>query len=130
MPRYACREDNGQLKLPPAGSDRRVFCAECPNGPCKGENCLFGHSAETRYLIKRITLEQRYAVVYGHAMRDGHFCALCGLPMRGRAQNLMHRECWAKVMTKECAYRRDGLQVERAAIIQELMDDGQVSYPI
>ena len=129
MPRYACREDNGQLKLPPAGKGREAFCGGCLNGPYKGENCLFGHSAETRLLIKRIILEQRYAVVYDHAMRDGRCCPLCGLPLRGRPHSRMHPECWAQVISRERMYTQQGQHIGRAEVIQELLDEG-VPYPI
>ncbi len=129
MPRYACREDNGQLKIPPAGKGREVFCGECPNGPCKGENCLFGHSPETRHLISRISLQRWHDVVYDHAMRDNHCCALCGLPLRGKPQGRMHRECWAKVMSRERTYTLQGKHAVRTEVIQELLDEG-VSYPI
>ena len=129
MPRYACREDNGQLKIPPAGRGREAFCGECLNGPCKGENCLFGHSAETRLLIKCISLEQRHAAAHDHALRIDHCCALCGLPLRGHPDGDMHRECWAKVMSRERTYTQQGKLVGRDKVMQELQDEG-VPYPI
>lgn len=122
MTRYACREDNGQLKIPPAGSDRSWFCAECPSGPYKGENCLFGHSAETQYIIHCVSVRMMQERAWERGILADRFCPVCGLPMPSGSSGLMHRHCWARVISRERVYHNLGLAVPREDVVQELAE--------